>query len=94
MHSDPNVPNSGHGSPYDRGGADSYYQRSPSPHLYRDGFRVLRDEMTPDEIKEYFKGYRENEEAQCFKDWGDDREDGQNHAEVDTDYSEEEQEDE
>ena len=27
----------GHGSPYDRGSADSYYSRTKSPHYYKEG---------------------------------------------------------
>ena len=55
----------GHGSPYDRGGADSYYQRPFSPHYLEwvDGKprKVLPKDMTNFEINEYHKGYMENE---------------------------------
>lgn len=60
--------NRGHGSPYDRGGADAYYWRQPEPHKYPNGTGVppkilLTD---PEEIAEYMLGYREMPER---KDW-------------------------
>jgi hypothetical protein len=62
------------GSPYDRGGADSYYRRSFDPHYYPEGTykcdRVEMKDMTPDEITAYTAGYRDNEEAGDHKDWG------------------------
>lgn len=61
-----------HGSPYDRGGADSYYRRAYDPHWYPEGtyvgYRVPRGEMTPQELEEYRIGYEENEDASNFKD--------------------------
>lgn len=63
----------GHGSPYDRGSADSYYNRGESPHYYvgasRTSRRVEREDMTPEEIAEYEKGYRDNEESGDKKEW-------------------------
>ena len=45
-----------YGSPYDRGGADSYYQRPGRPHYYnREGERVT--DLTPDQIAAYNKGF-------------------------------------
>ena len=55
----------GHGSPYDRGGADSYYQRPFSPHYHKwvDGKRetVLPKDMSNFELNEYHQGYMANE---------------------------------
>lgn len=58
-----------HGSPYDRGSADSYYRRRRLPHKWPEGtyhgkYVILTD---PKEIEEYFLGYDENQD---FKDWG------------------------
>ena len=63
----------GHGSPYDRGAADSHYQRGPVPHWYPEGTyngkRVEESEMTKEQIREYMIGFAENEAALDFKDW-------------------------
>lgn len=63
-----------HGSPFDRGAADSYYGRSPSPHYWPEGtYRgtmVSRPEMTPAEVEAYYAGYSFNEELGSKKDWG------------------------
>ena len=62
------------GSPYDRGGADSYYGRPFDPHYYPKGTykgtRVEMKDMTPEEIVAYTKGFNDNEEAGDKKDWG------------------------
>ncbi len=66
-----------HGSPYDRGGADSYYRRSYDPHHYggpQGGphggtVKIYMIDMTPEEITAYTAGYRDNEEAGDFKEW-------------------------
>lgn len=54
-----------HGGPFDRGSADSYYQRGTDPHYFVDGTyrsdRVERDQMTKDEVNQYFAGYEYNE---------------------------------
>ena len=64
----------GHGSPYDRGSADSYYQRSFRPHYFvgdtHMSDEIQQSEMTFEEIEEYIRGWRENQAAQNFKDWG------------------------
>lgn len=64
-----------HGSPYDRGSADSYYGRSLSPHYWPNGthkgYRVEQSDMTLPQVKEYYQGYYDNESAGNFKDWGD-----------------------
>ena len=53
-----------HGGAYDRGSADRYYGRRPSPHYYTGGTGtsdiVFMTDMTPDEIDAYYQGY-ENE---------------------------------
>lgn len=68
------VPSTVNGSPYDRGGADSYYGRPFDPHYWPEGThkgtRVEMKDMTPREIVEYTKGFNDNEEAGDKKDWG------------------------
>jgi hypothetical protein len=63
-----------HGGPYDRGGADSYYGRPFNPHYFvgdtHFSDKVSLEEMSPEEIVAYTKGYNDNEEAGDFKDWG------------------------
>jgi len=64
----------GHGSPYDRGSADSYYRRYPEPHWYPGGTRpgaerVAEADMSDFEIAEYWRGYQENEQIGDHKDW-------------------------
>jgi len=62
-----------HGGPYDRGSADSYYQRGPCPHYYVEGTmnsdRVEEKNMTKQEIAEYMQGFDDNEKINNFKDW-------------------------
>ena len=57
-----------HGSPYDRGSADSYYGRKRNPHKWPKGTGngekvILTD---PEEIAIYLLGYNENQD---FKEW-------------------------
>lgn len=63
-----------HGSPYDRGGADSWYRRPPKPHFYAGptgmSERFEEDQMTEEQIREYWRGYEDNEAAGDHKDWG------------------------
>ena len=63
-----------HGSPYDRGGADSYYRRPFDPHWWPEGTykgsRIEMPFMSAEQIKEYKEGYDQNEADQNFKDWG------------------------
>jgi hypothetical protein len=63
-----------HGSPFDRGSADSYYHRGPVPHWYPKGTghdpRVEARDMSPEEIDAYFAGYNQNEQLGNKKDWG------------------------
>ena len=65
----------GHGSPYDRGSADSYYGRPLSPHWWPNGTykgqSMEQSQMTLPQVKEYYQGYYDNESAGNFKDWGD-----------------------
>lgn len=60
-----------HGGPFDRGGADSYYRRPPVPHWYPGGTgrgpRIERDQMTAEQVAEYYAGYDENERDGNFK---------------------------
>lgn len=62
-----------HGSPYDRGRADSYYQRQFRPHYYVGNTwfsdEVQQSEMTLEEIEEYILGWRDNHAAQNYKEW-------------------------
>ena len=62
-----------HGSPYDRGAADSWYYRSRNPHWIdhkNGGNKFKQTDMTPKEIAEYHAGYDDNEEAGAHKDYG------------------------
>jgi hypothetical protein len=68
-----------HGSPYDRGRADSYYRRARSPHYMKNDIngyvtfnsaRVLENDMTAQQIVEYNLGFDDNEQSGNFKDWG------------------------
>jgi len=65
--------NKKHGSPYDRGSADSYYRRGPEPHWYPEGTykgeRVTEERMTAAQIAEYYAGFDCNERMQNFKEW-------------------------
>lgn len=58
-----------HGSPYDRGAADSWYRRIPKPHYYDGHRRVEANEMLKSEIDAYYLGFSENEEADLHKDY-------------------------
>ena len=61
-----------HGSPYDRGSADSYYGRGFQPHYYvGDTYLSERvEDLTQEELDEYTQGYQDNEEYGDKKDWG------------------------
>jgi hypothetical protein len=66
--------NKAHGSPYDRGSADAYYQRPPRPHYYNRYMydnRIESELMTAQEITEYNLGYNEQVASGDFKNWGD-----------------------
>jgi hypothetical protein len=63
-----------HGCPFDRGMADSWYNRKVEPHYYvgdtEGSRRVQRMEMTEAEVAEYIAGYAYNERLGGKKDWG------------------------
>jgi hypothetical protein len=65
--------NAAHGSPFDRGSADSYYGRPQSPHKYPNGTgnapRVEGPDMTLAEMAQYFRGYEYNERFGDKKSW-------------------------
>jgi hypothetical protein len=58
-----------HGSAEDRGSADAYYGRQPEPHYYEGATMTSpkRTDLTEEENRAYWKGYREQVER---KDWG------------------------
>jgi hypothetical protein len=62
-----------HGSPFDRGSADSYYHRARNPHKGGSGgqfgFTPITD-LTPAEVEAYHAGYDYNEQFGDKKDWG------------------------
>ena len=62
-----------HGGPFDRGSADSWYGRFPSPHKYPNGTgnkpRIEGHDMTLAEMKAYYKGYDYNEQFGGKKDY-------------------------
>lgn len=62
---------SNHGSLYDRGSADSYYNRSPNPHYGGVGGNSgVRVEVTDaDSRAEYMAGYNYNERFGDKKEW-------------------------
>jgi hypothetical protein len=66
--------NGRHGGPWDRGSADSYYQRGYDPHYYKGGSysseKVELAQMTLQEVSEYSMGYSHNEKSGNKKDWG------------------------
>ena len=63
-----------HGGPFDRGSADSHYDRPFDPHYYVAGTstspRVELAKMTAAEITAYTAGYKWNEQFGDKKDWG------------------------
>jgi hypothetical protein len=63
-----------HGGPYDRGSADSYYQRGFNPHYFEGATavtpRVEMTQMTAAEITAYTAGFNDNESFGDKKDWG------------------------
>jgi hypothetical protein len=62
-----------HGSPFDRGSADSYYSRPQDPHFYPEGSyngdRVEPKDMTIAQMRAYFRGYEYNEQFGDKKSW-------------------------
>ena len=61
-----------HGSPFDRGSADSYYHRPREPHKGgvggNSGPRI--ESLEPAELEAYYAGYDWNEAHGDKKDWG------------------------
>ena len=53
--------NHAHGSPYDRGSADSFYRRQAQAHYMINGARIEKVDMTAEQIAEYEAGYDSNE---------------------------------
>jgi hypothetical protein len=54
--------NKEHGSPYDRGSADAYYQRPMKPHYYPNsdvGFSEPVYDLTSEQEMEYMQGFRD-----------------------------------
>ena len=70
-----NIDTRKHGSPYDRGSADSYYGRPYAPHYWPNGtgkgYPVPYSDMTTAQVIEYATGFQDNEADGNFKDWGD-----------------------
>jgi len=64
---------SSHGSPFDRGLADSWYSRSQDPHFWPEGtghgIRIEADEMSLTQMAAYFRGYEYNEQFGGKKEW-------------------------
>lgn len=62
-----------HGGPFDRGSADSWYDRGRNPHYYVGATsfsdRVEEKDMTPEEIEAYQAGYDYNERFGGKKDY-------------------------
>ena len=60
-----------HGSPFDRGSADSYYHRPRNPHYYPEGSGLgdRCESLTPEQVKEYLDGYDWNEKHGDKKNW-------------------------
>ena len=62
-----------HGSPFDRGSADSWYSRPQDPHWYPQGSykgtRVEAQDMTIAEMRAYYAGYEYNEQFGGKKEW-------------------------
>lgn len=63
-----------HGGPYDRGGADYWYNRGYEPHYFKGGTytsdRVEKNDMTPEELAAYRAGYCEAKDMGDQKDYG------------------------
>lgn len=61
-----------HGGLFDRGSADSYYNRGARPHWWPEGTGKGKEvtELNIEEIEEYTAGYDDNEQYGEKKDWG------------------------
>lgn len=62
-----------HGGAFDRGSADSWYRRKPSPHYYSgdtyNSTEVTAEKMNEDELRAYDAGYRYNEQFGGHKEY-------------------------
>jgi hypothetical protein len=60
-----------HGGCFDRGSADSYYNRPIEPHYYENGTGTSEKvtELTEKEVGEYMSGYFWNEQFGDKKSW-------------------------
>lgn len=62
-----------HGGPFDRGSADSWYDRGRNPHMYEGPTsfspRIEMSMMSPEEINAYHAGYDWNERWGGKKDY-------------------------
>ena len=61
--------NQAHGSPFDRGSADSFYRRQAQAHYMINGARIEQADMTAEQIAEYKAGYEDNEKSGGRKDY-------------------------
>ena len=61
-----------HGSLYDRGGSDSWYDRPRKPHYFQGASYTspIVTDLSDEEIAEYNAGYDDNEKSGGKKDWG------------------------
>ena len=66
--------NKAHGSPWDRGAADSHYRRPRNPHKGGvggdTGARILLEDLSEQDVHEYHAGYDWNELYGDKKDYG------------------------
>lgn len=66
--------NARHGGPFDRGSADSYYDRGQRPHYFtgatHNSTEIPEWDMSEKEITDYMAGYAYNERFGDKKDWG------------------------
>ncbi len=62
-----------HGSPFDRGSADSYYGRGAKAHWYPEGTgrgeAITEERMSLPEIEAYYAGHDHNERFGDKKNW-------------------------
>lgn len=69
----PNPYDERHGGPYDRGAADSWYNRPRRPHYFvghtDQSKEILEKDMTLAEIEAYHAGYDDNEESGGHKEY-------------------------
>ena len=67
------VPFTRHGGAYDRGQADSYYDRAREPHYFTGGTyestKIEEVDMSTEEIAAYNQGYDDNETSGSKKDY-------------------------